>query len=463
MTDPVTIRSPHFEASTPLPPPAEVRGGASSWWREGVRFARWDPLGFGAATFLLLLFVRPYDEFLLHWMLGWAVPALWRRDFGIQIGHQGRAVWVLMAAFLGWMWLGMFRGSREMPQEWLAEGMNVLATALFLAGLWRAALRPSRLEWLLRGLAGVGALTAAVSVGVFIHREAEGMFGGRLENVMVFGGEGLHPVNSGLMWGFAAMASAAALTQTRSLAARAGHGAVLVLLSLAVFLTQTRGAVLGLAAAVIALAALRPLKTWAPVMAVILCAGWASQHLPELLPAGMAPAEPSAQIVARGGPASDGQGPPVTPALTGMVAKSPDNGRFALYKVLWGRIQGAWEVIAGRGFWACDNAMAGEIHWRAPHPHGAFLGTFYHGGLIGLALIVALLWRAGRAGWWLARRNLDARWAVLLACGLAGLVFDGHSLALARTVPMVETLLFWFPLLAGAALAAKVKESLEPG
>jgi hypothetical protein len=140
-----------------------------------------------------------------------------------------------------------------------------------------------------------------------------------------------------------------------------------------------------------------------------------------------------------------------------MISRA-DSGRLQLYKELWYRVEGAAEVIMGRGFWARTTAEPVEIGWPAPHPHGAFISTAYHGGLIGLGLLGLLIWAGARRSIWLAVRGIDVRWLAFMTAGGASLCFDGHTLALFQTVPLFEPLLFWLPLIAGASLAAKVME-----
>lgn len=140
-----------------------------------------------------------------------------------------------------------------------------------------------------------------------------------------------------------------------------------------------------------------------------------------------------------------------------MLARE-DSGRLNLYQELWHRVEGATEMMMGRGFWAKSTGVPAEIGWEAPHPHGAFISTAYHGGLIGLGLLGLLIWAGARRSIWLAVRGIDVRWLALLAAGGASLCFDGHTLALFRTVPLFEPLLFWLPLIAGASLATKVME-----
>lgn len=416
-----------------------------SWWAEGLQFAKWDPFGFGVLTMPLMLFVMPLHWIPQAWVLLWTLVALIK---GGELFHlpsrRGRAVPLLVTVFLGWMWSSVFYG---MPAGWEAPTLavlNGLSLVLFLLGVWRLARRPSRLEWMLQGIIGIGVLTAVISFPVYYLVRGHNLPADRLENVIPYGFHGLYAVNSGMLWAFAAVAAAAGFTQTESPRHRTLLATALAILIAAVFLTQTRGALLGVGVALVILMLTRPLPRWTPVVAVIVMTGWTCQNLPRLIPA-VFPSAPSAGEVLLATPGDH------------MLSRA-DSGRLQLYQELWRRVEGAAEVVMGRGFWAKDTAEPIEIAWPAPHPHGAFISTAYHGGLIGLGLLGLLVWAGARRSIWLAQRGIDVRWLAFLGAGGASLCLDGHTLALFQTVPLFEPLLFWLPLIAGASLAAKVME-----
>ena len=416
-----------------------------SWWVEGVQFAKWDPFGFGVLTMPMMLFVMPMHWAPQVWILGWFLLAL---VTGGELFHlpsrRGRAVPLLAMVFLGWMWSSVFYG---MPADWKDTALmacNGLTLVLFLLGVWRLARRPSRLEWMLRGTIGMGVLTALISIPVFYLGRGHSLPADRLQNVLPYQGYGLYEVNSGMLWAFAGVAAAAGFTQAQTPQQRTWLSVALAVLTGAVFLTQTRGALLGLGVALVILMLTRPLLKWMPVLTVVALAGWSCQNLPSLLPA-VFPASPVSGATMLATPAEH------------MISRA-DSGRLQLYQELWRRVEGAAEVVMGRGFWARDTAELIEIAWPAPHPHGAFISTAYHGGLIGLGLLGLLIWAGVRQSVWLARRGIDVRWLAFLAAGGASLCFDGHTLAMFQTVPLFEPLLFWLPLIAGASLAAKVMD-----
>lgn len=422
-----------------------------SWSREAGQFVKWDPHGFGAATVPLVLFVMPMHWVPQVWVLFWTLVALIRGTaLFVLPDAKSRRVLLLAMIFLGWMWSSMFRG---VPESWGDRSLavlNALSIASFLVGIWRVAQRPSRLEWMLRGTIGIGVLTALISVPVFYGTWHRILTWDRLQNVVPYCGSGLYEVNSAMLWAFAAVAAAAGFTQAATSRSRSFHLISLTILTAAVFLTQTRGAMLGIGAALVVLILTKPVLRWSPVVTVTAAAGWAFSNLPLLLPSvagpgALASAGVPAAIAVAGSPAST------------LIARS-DSGRFALYGQLWGRVQGALEVIFGRGFWARDNTLPGELSWDAPHPHGAFISTGFHGGIVGLVLLGLVLIAGARQSVWLARMNLDGRWLALLAMGCAALCFDGHTLALMTTVPLFEPLLFWLPLIAGASLAMKIRQ-----
>lgn len=408
-------------------------------------FAKYDPHGFGAATIPMVLFVMPQHWAPQRWILMWTLIALCRGTALFTLPDaKAKKVLLLAAVFLGWMWSSMFR---DMPPSWEVRkeaALNALAITCFVTGIWRVALRPSRLDWMLRGTIGFGVLTALISIPVFYGLYAKPLAYERLENVIPYEGTGLYTVNSALLWGFAAVAAAAGFAHAENARSRGWLLGALSILSVAVFLTQTRGALLGIGAGVAVLIATRPILRWSPAVTVIMAAGWAYQNVTLLLPKDV----PGLVVGAPLGADS--------PAGS-LIARS-DSGRFALYKELWSRIEGTAEVIFGRGFWARDNTLPGELSWEAPHPHGAFISTGFHGGIVGLALLGVLLWAAAKNCAWLAKTGLDARWLALLAMGCASLCFDGHTLALMTTVPLFEPLLFWLPLIAGASLTVKIRQ-----
>jgi O-Antigen ligase len=398
----------------------------------------------------MLLFVNPLDWVPQAWVLLWTLAAVIR---GGELFHlptkRGRAVPVLGMIFLGWMWSSFFYAT---PHDWGKISLavfNGVALALFLLGVWRVARRPSRLDWMLRGVIGMGVFTALISVPVFFAGRGHTLPVDRLENVFPYGFHGLHPVNSGLLWAFAGVAAAAGYSQADSARRRSLLAVALAVLTGAVFLTQTRGALLGLLVALVVLMLTRPMPRWMPLLAVVAITGWSCQSLPVLLPRLMHSAPVSGDLLL------------ATPGEH-MLARE-DSGRFGLYQELWHRVEGAGELLMGRGFWARSTGLPAEIGWEAPHPHGAFISTAYHGGLIGLTLLGLLIWAAARRSIWLAVRGIDVRWLAFMAAGGASLCFDGHTLALFQTVPLFEPLLFWLPLVAGASLATKIMEDTPLG
>ncbi len=410
-----------------------------------MQFAKWDPFGFGVLSMPMLLFVMPMHWVPQLWVLCWTLVALITGGELFQLpSRRGRAVPLLAMVFLGWMWSSVFYGMPSGWQEPVLMAVNGLALVLFLLGIWRLARRPSRLEWMLRGIMGIGVITALVSIPVYYLMRGHTLPVDRLQNVFPYHGYGLYEVNSGMLWAFAGVAAAAGFTQAETTRQRVVLGTVLAVLTGAVFLTQTRGALLGMGAALVILMLTRPLGRWMPVLALIAITGWACQNLPSLLP-GVIPASPSSGELLLATPGDH------------MLSRA-DSGRLELYHELWRRVEGAAGMLMGRGFWAKDTAEPVEIGWPAPHPHGAFISTAYHGGIIGLALLGLLIWAAARRSIWLARKGIDVRWLAFLAAGGASLCFDGHTLAMFQTVPLFEPLLFWLPLIAGASLAAKVMD-----
>ncbi|MDB6069206.1 MAG: O-antigen ligase protein [Verrucomicrobiales bacterium] len=421
-----------------------------SWWAEGWQFAKWDPFGFGVLTTPFMLFIMPMHWVPRTWLLLWTLVALIK---GGELFHlptkRGRAVPILAMFFLGWMWSSVFYGVPDGWQIPAQAAVNGLSLVLYLLGIWRVARKPSRLDWMLKGLIGMGVSTAVISVPVYYMVRGHTLPYERLENVIPYFTYGLYAVNSGMLWAFAGVAAAAGFVQSRTAGGRAVLGTCLSILIGAVFLTQTRGALLGVGAAMLVLMLTKPMARWLPLLAVIAVTGWTCQNLPSLLPTVFPSAAEGNELLL----ASPGEH---------MLARA-DSGRLQLYQELWRRVEGAAEVVMGRGFWARNTTETVEIAWAAPHPHGVFISTAYHGGLIGLSLLGLLLWAGARRSIWLAVRGIDVRWLAFLAAGTASLCFDGHTLALFQTVPLFEPLLFWLPLIAGASLATKIMDDTPAG
>jgi hypothetical protein len=281
------------------------------------------------------------------------------------------------------------------------------------------------------------AATTLASI-VWYHAVQGLPFGGRrLRNVLVYA-DGLNPVLTGLACGFAALAGLPMLAQARGWRRRICLAATALLL-LGVFLTNSRGALLALAAGLGAAALARPWREWGPHLALTLLAGLAYFQF-------------------RPGAAS------------GLVERA-DTGRFEIYQTFLDRIGGLREWLFGKGPWTSTSLPEEILGWFVDHPHSALMSMLVTGGLLGLAgwLLVALsgLWRA----WRLARRPppgvqpaLAAAPWILLAFGLAGTTFDAGPPLSLLGVARIEPLVLALPLalLAAVPRAAKAEAPEQP-
>jgi O-antigen ligase len=84
-----------------------------------------------------------------------------------------------------------------------------------------------------------------------------------------------------------------------------------------------------------------------------------------------------------------------------------------------------------------------------PHAHSIFVSTLFHGGAVGLGLLIGLIGLALGAAWRAWRRSGDSLALPLLSAGLVCLAVDGHRVV--GNPHLSVYLLFWFPV----ALAAR--------
>lgn len=125
-----------------------------------------------------------------------------------------------------------------------------------------------------------------------------------------------------------------------------------------------------------------------------------------------------------------------------------DAGRVFIYKNLLERMDGRW--LFGVGFAASDDVQfpVGSPDFprgfQMPHSHSAFVSTLYHGGLVGLALLLVVVGSAGHRAWRIARERGDPTGLVLLLFGVGCLLADGHRLV--SNPHLSSWLIFWLPV-----------------
>jgi len=125
-----------------------------------------------------------------------------------------------------------------------------------------------------------------------------------------------------------------------------------------------------------------------------------------------------------------------------------DAGRVFIYRTLLERMDGRWPV--GVGLAARDDVQFPEGSpdfprgFEMPHSHSAFVATLYHGGVVGLTLLLAIVAVAGRRAWRIARERGDPTGLVLLLFGVVCLLPDGNRLA--SNPHLSSWLIFWLPV-----------------
>lgn len=375
----------------------------------------------------------------LEWRSAWKESQLWR----------GAVVWVLWMLGCSLMTAGI-TGSQSWA--WGAAGLLLWLLMLHQTG------REARLtQWLGVAVvvaAAVSALFSIVQAGWFDPGWHWGM---RLKNRLVYGG--WNQVCSGVtyahaaVWALGLAAGGEGPRWRRSLAAAAQ-----VVLIFAALASLSRGALLvllaghGLALVLMSRAARTGVLRFALVLAAF--------HL--VMPGLDNSSEPrplETEVSRQYPPVIDGN--PLR-----EWTKRGSTGRLDMYEAVWQTMRegGAARQIFGTGLWsdaALWNARLPERE-RAPHPHSVFAATWLHGGWIGLAGLLAVLgmgaaaaWRAARQGWPLG--------LVLAGAGLAGVLFDGQSLASLDTLPRFEPLLVWTGLLLASGRNSSLDSSRPTG
>lgn len=401
------------------------------------------------AGYLAGFSLLPNEWLHLGWLLAAGGAALavpdgqrsWRRH-PAGVGAGG---W-LAAAFLLWMTLRSCGTDVFLFDQASQEvGRGLLGTALlvlFCVLLWPLARAPGSLRvagWA-TGLSA--ALAAALSLGLCYFVLPGHVPGERLRNLLVHGG--LNSVCTGLVFGFAAVWLTALAQEVRAGLWRRLAWMVAGLLHVAAFFSGSRGVMLALVCGHAALFAAGGWRRGVRSGTVLLLTGLFYFT--------------SAPLMAR--IAAWRAGPPEAAAAAAMAAAPPqltahwekalerqDNGRFDIYRAGWNATDNVWAGIGQWGvadIWQCD--LQPDPCGLMKHLHSAFFATFVHGGVIGAALLLALLACAARCAWRLARRQGDATWLTLLAFGCGGLLFDGESLTSLATAPRFEGLLFWLPV-----------------
>jgi len=113
--------------------------------------------------------------------------------------------------------------------------------------------------------------------------------------------------------------------------------------------------------------------------------------------------------------------------------------RPEIWAQIWAEAKAA--PIAGHGLVAMVSVDAGEQHFETVH--NAFLQVFWHGGIIGLCLFLAVLVVAFRSAWLRGRQQGDYTVFCILVF-TACIMMTGVDTLIAR--PRDQWLLFWLPV-----------------
>jgi hypothetical protein len=123
-------------------------------------------------------------------------------------------------------------------------------------------------------------------------------------------------------------------------------------------------------------------------------------------------------------------------------------GRFAIYQ--WHLSRLSWlEVLVGKGFGSSNAIPERELGWFVAHPHSSYLAQLALGGLIGTGLLLFVLSWSIKDSLHLAQLG-HSQWAALLACGLVSVLFDGSEIFSFESNAQIEFVLVVLP----ACLAA---------
>jgi O-antigen ligase len=328
-----------------------------------------------------------------------------RRDGGDRLLLFGLAFILYLGASACWT-----RGDRELSP--LTVVLTTLATAVFLIGSSEVL---SQRRWRQLRVMVVGAATAVAAISMIAYVLGGNSYLGRLKSFLHFE----HPNLFAHYMGFAALICLLRVLELR----RSGKGRIApwaaagLILSAALVLTQGRSAMVAFAlASSVAVFANRDRKVVAGVALVLMAVTLGflitgSAWGPSLLDRG-------------------------------------DAGRGIIYRSLIERMDGRW--VTGVGLAASDDVEFPAGSWdfpkgfTMPHSHSAFVATAYHGGVVGLGLLLVLVGVAGRRAWRTARERGDPTGLVLLLFGVVCLAPDGHRLV--SNPHLSSWLIFWLPV-----------------
>lgn len=368
----------------------------------------------------------------LAW-LGWYRE--WRQAWSQSVVIRGLMLWTSGMLLISLMRAGWEGGEMGSPRSWAWGSMGLLAWGVALHGIGRDG-RWAR--WLGASVVSLAAFSAAFSVVHYGWLKPDWHWGMRLSNGLVYGG--WNQVCSGVTWAFAAVwALVLAGQPSRARWERWLFIVAHLLLLFVAMATLSRGALLVLLVGHGCWVLSFGRKAWPGVIrfGVVM----ALFHL--VMPSLVKPGGPETEVSRRYPRVIDAN--PLK-----EWTKRADTGRFEMYAAVAKALtEGkAGNTLFGFGEWASNEPWHRHLKEEQPmHPHSVFAGTALQGGVVGLVGLLVVLglglrtaWSAGRAAGW-------PGYFVLALAGLAGVTFDGHSLATLNSIPRFEPLLVWTALL----------------
>lgn len=366
-------------------------------------------LGFWLAAFW---FLSP--GFWHRTLLGWLViPSLFFIPRARILAIPTLRWLTLAAVLLGWQTLGrLWSGGGNAPPGWWLDSFLVLG---LLCALLATARGPAISAIVFPALSLVSATTAAISLAVFYQPAARNLADDRLRNVFFYE-NGLNAVPTGFLFAFGAVIAAWQTTRPSRCGHRILQTSAAALSLLGLLATQSRGPMLMFAIGFLCLLAFERKRTL-PVLAATAATTLVFFGLLLWVGTGR---EAALDLVQRG-----------------------STGRFAIYHWFLTHMS-ARDALIGAGMARPLELPKEVLGWRVVHPHSIYLTQFYQTGIVGSALLLALIAGAAKSALTLARCG-ESLWFCLLAGACVALVFDGGQVFTVYSVARIEILLVAVP------------------
>ncbi|NIP95829.1 MAG: O-antigen ligase family protein [Akkermansiaceae bacterium] len=129
-------------------------------------------------------------------------------------------------------------------------------------------------------------------------------------------------------------------------------------------------------------------------------------------------------------------------AAAGIVERG-STGRLEIYRWFLERVTMP-EALVGKGMATAVTISEEEFDWFVHHPHSSYLAQFLLTGVIGLAMMLAVIGWAGRETLAQARHR-EVLWLALLVGGSVAVLFDCAQVFSIYSAPRIELLLIAVP------------------